>query len=182
MGKLVIWSGGQSGADIAGLLAAKLHGLETGGWMPKGFRTLNGAKPEYAKLFGVREHENYGYKDRTWKNVEESDLTIRFAVNFESAGEKCTYNAIQYYKKPSWDFDVDSKDPIIEFQKVDSLANYLYNHNEIKIVNIAGNSQATWEGMQKYVTSFLSYVFMSLGYDRVQLGPEYKQFAQLGYL
>jgi RNA polymerase sigma factor (sigma-70 family) len=35
-------SGGQTGADQAGLFAAEAFGIETGGWMPKGFLTLAG--------------------------------------------------------------------------------------------------------------------------------------------
>ena len=37
-----VWSGGQNGANIAGLRAAKAVGLKTGGWMPKGYRTEGG--------------------------------------------------------------------------------------------------------------------------------------------
>ncbi|HJT77421.1 MAG TPA: putative molybdenum carrier protein, partial [Gemmataceae bacterium] len=33
-------SGGQTGADQAGLAAAKACGIPTGGWMPKGFLTV----------------------------------------------------------------------------------------------------------------------------------------------
>ncbi len=41
-------SGGQSGADFGGLLAAKRCGIPTGGKIPKGFLTENGPKPELA--------------------------------------------------------------------------------------------------------------------------------------
>jgi Circularly permutated YpsA SLOG family len=34
-----IISGGQTGADQAGLRTAKRLGIETGGWMPQGWRT-----------------------------------------------------------------------------------------------------------------------------------------------
>lgn len=41
-----IISGFQSGSDIGGIKAGKTFGLETGGWMPKGFLTENGLKIE----------------------------------------------------------------------------------------------------------------------------------------
>ena len=44
-------SGGQTGVDQAALRAAKAAGIETGGWMPKGFRTLAGPRPEFAAVF-----------------------------------------------------------------------------------------------------------------------------------
>ena len=48
-----IISGFQTGADIGGILAAKRLGLETGGTMPKGFRTEDGPRPEFAELYGA---------------------------------------------------------------------------------------------------------------------------------
>ena len=43
-------SGGQTGADQAGWRAAKASGIPTGGWMPKGFLTEDGPRPEFAGL------------------------------------------------------------------------------------------------------------------------------------
>jgi Circularly permutated YpsA SLOG family len=50
-----IISGGQTGADQAGWRAAKACGLETGGWMPKGWKTELGCSPFFGPLkMGVR--------------------------------------------------------------------------------------------------------------------------------
>jgi hypothetical protein len=84
----------KSGADIAGLKAAKDFGLETGGWIPKGFKTLDGPRPEYAELYNIKEIDSYSYKVRTWANVKDSDATVRFAKDFKSSGEICTMNGI----------------------------------------------------------------------------------------
>lgn len=48
-------SGGQAGVDQAGLRAAKAAGLETGGWMPNGWRTADGPRPDLAEQFGLVE-------------------------------------------------------------------------------------------------------------------------------
>lgn len=45
-------SGGQCGVDVAALRAAKRAGLQTGGTMPRGWRTLDGPRPEYAAEYG----------------------------------------------------------------------------------------------------------------------------------
>lgn len=44
-------SGGQTGADVGGVLAARLHHIKTGGWMPKGWKTLNGARLTRRKVY-----------------------------------------------------------------------------------------------------------------------------------
>lgn len=48
-----IISGGQTGADQAGLAAAKELGLETGGWLPKGCITDEGRRPDLLALYGM---------------------------------------------------------------------------------------------------------------------------------
>lgn len=173
-------SGGQTGADIGGVLAAKLHGLNTSGWLPNGWKTLNGPRPEYADLFQMQEHKDFGYKSRTWANIYDSDATIRLAVNFSSAGEKCTLNGIKAYNKPYWDIQIDKNNPIIIAADVESLADWLIN-NDFKTINIAGNSHKTWTGMQSYTTKFLSYVFMSMGINRGVLCKKYLSLAELGW-
>jgi hypothetical protein len=54
-------SGGQTGADQAGWRAAKAVGLETGGWMPRGFLTEDGHRPEFRDLYGAVEHPSSDY-------------------------------------------------------------------------------------------------------------------------
>ena len=73
---LRIISGGQTGVDIAALRAAKAAGLPTGGWMPKGFPTAAGPRPDYAALYGMQETASDKYPERTRKNVEASDVTV----------------------------------------------------------------------------------------------------------
>ena len=51
-----IISGGQTGADRAGLEVAKRLGYETGGTVPRGYKTSTGPDPTL-KEFGVVEHK-----------------------------------------------------------------------------------------------------------------------------
>lgn len=168
-----IISGGQTGADIAGLLAAKSHGVETGGWMPKGWITLKGTRPEYERLFNMTEHPTKGYKARTWKNVEDSDATARFAVDFNSAGEKCTYNGIKKHDKPYFDVGIDKNSPAIYAQTIFEFKEWL-DYWKVETLNIAGNAHDKWAGMQSYVYQFLGDLLLCFyERDRIALDQEY---------
>ena len=50
-----IISGGQTGADQAGLAVAKRLGIPTGGFVPKGFLTEAGPRPDLAAEYGLEE-------------------------------------------------------------------------------------------------------------------------------
>jgi hypothetical protein len=89
---LKVISGGQTGADIAGLVAAKRCGLDTGGFCANGFMTENGVKPEYAKMYNLVDN-HYDYHRRTVENVKASDFTLIFADNVNSPGTKLTISA-----------------------------------------------------------------------------------------
>ena len=144
-------SGGQTGADQAGLIAAKSLGIETGGTMPKGFRTLDGNQPNFAELFGVKESPHASYAIRTANNVWESDGTIRFATKWDSPGEYCTKKWINEYNKPSIDVDIrDPRDP-------QEVRDWLVENN-IRVLNVAGNSETTSPGIERKVTDYLQRV------------------------
>jgi len=145
-----IISGGQTGADEAGLIAAKSLGLQTGGWMPASFRTQEGRKHEFKSLYGMQEHSSYYYPPRTFQNVKESDGTVRFATKFDSSGEKCTLKAITQYDKPYFDVDINKNLELQQKQFVSWL-----KCNTIKTLNVAGNSEQTSPGISQVVVTFL---------------------------
>ncbi len=132
---LKLISGGQCGADAAGLKAAAGFGFETGGWIPKGWLTENGPKPSLA-IFGLKEHSSSKYPSRTYANVKDSDGTIRFAANFQSPGEICTLKAINQYNKLH--IDVNLNDPISPIEVAEWIKN-----NKITVLNVAGNREST---------------------------------------
>ena len=145
-------SGGQTGADIAGLEMAAKHGFETGGTLPFGYKTLDGPKPEYKTMYGVQADKSSSYVPRTRANVRNSDGTIRLAFDFNSAGEKCTLKAIQSCDKPH--IDVDLSDPIPVADVVDWL-----KANNIQVLNVAGNAEQTSPGTHEAVCRYLDEVF-----------------------
>ena len=145
-----IISGGQTGADEAGLIIGKELGLKTGGWMTKEFRTSEGKKPEFKQKYDMQEHSSYYYSERTYANVKDSDGTVRFATNFYSAGELCTLKAIKKYDKPYFDFDLNK---VLSEQIVDFVS-WLKCYN-IKTLNVAGNSQDSSPGIQEKTVKIL---------------------------
>ncbi len=157
-----VCSGFQTGADIAGVDAAKECGIKTGGWIPNGFITQDGPKPEYAELYGAQEHKSNKYPPRTYQNVKDSDGTIRFAIDFESAGEICTLKAIKQYDKPHLDVRMTRTESCqITEESVTKVVNWI-KENKIRVLNIAGNSNRTYPLMYKKVKLFLKEVFTRL--------------------
>lgn len=134
--ELVI-SGGQTGADQAGLEAAYQHGIKTSGWAPLGYKTANGPdEPLLKDRYGLGEHGKPGYKPRTYGNVKYGEGTIRCCVDFYSPGEICTMNAIKHYNKPH--FDIYLLSP----PSIDRFIIWLLRYH-ITILNVAGNTQGT---------------------------------------
>jgi hypothetical protein len=148
-------SGGQSGADLAGLETAKRFGYETGGTMPFGYKTLDGFKPQYKELYGVVAHPSSSYVPRTRQNVKESDGTIRLAFDFGSKGELCTLRAIQDYKKPYFDVDLSDPPPIL------TVTNWISSLT-IEVLNVAGNAEQTSPGTHEAATVYLERLFEEL--------------------
>jgi len=145
-------SGGQTGADLGGLIAARASGLRTGGWMPKGFLTLDGARPDLARKFGLQEHSSARYPPRTRRNVQQSDATLRFARHWHTSGERATLKFIHQYRKPYLDVSVDSPPSPTE------VADWLREHR-VRILNVAGNTERNAPGIEKIVADYLAVVF-----------------------
>jgi len=147
-------SGGQVGADIAGLRAAKRYGLVTGGAMPKGFRAKDGFHPEYRKLYNMRALTSGNYPPRTRENALRSDSTCRFAYNFNSYGERATLREVLKANRPY--VDIDLRRPK-SFTPSD-LACWLYDF-KVGTLNVAGNSD---ERIEEWVENFLFRTFEAL--------------------
>lgn len=156
---LVIISGGQTGSDQAGLKAAKHFRIKTGGWSTKGWRTQDGSQKELLSSYGLKECDSIDYKVRTELNVRDSHITLRFATNFSSAGERCTLNAINKHKRPYVDFFV----PNDLTDKNAFITAYYIAINGYDIINIAGNSERTSPGIGRQVEQFVMTMIEELG-------------------
>lgn len=135
MSVIKIVSGGQTGADQGGLEAGKLLGLETGGWMPKGWKTEAGPRPDFEERYGMREHPTPLYPPRTEANVIISNATAWFG-NLGSPGYRCTEKACKKHNRP--------------FRVINSpqeLRDFVAEFN-VRILNVAGNRESKNPGIQ----------------------------------
>ena len=73
-----IISGGQTGADCAGLDFAIEVGLEHGGFVPRGRRAEDGRIPGQ---YHLTELSSISYAVRTKRNVREADGTVVFSLD-----------------------------------------------------------------------------------------------------
>lgn len=149
-------SGGQTGADQAGLLAAYACKVETGGWMPAGFRTSGGLRPSFRYKYGMRETKSSGYPDRTRKNVEESDGTVWFG-NPQSAGGKLTLRTAKKLGKPVLKVSVDT--PASNAGR--TIVTWI-RKEKIKTLNVAGNREETNLGIFAFTYATLLIALRSV--------------------
>lgn len=128
-------SGGQTGADQAGLYVASIYRIPTGGHCPQGYWTIFGPQPSLEE-YGLQMTASASYPPRTRMNVANSDATIRLATNFNTAGERCTLSAIRQFDKPYLDLALDG---LAYADKQLKLLQFLQQHR-VKVLNVAGNA------------------------------------------
>lgn len=135
-----IISGGQTGVDTIGLQVAKKLGIETGGTAPKGFLREKGIDTEDISSYGLteisdteqadytkRKGKSDPYTGRTELNVRNSDGTVYFSTNADSAGRIATERSAREWNKP-----------FLLNPTAEQLREWINTHN-IKTLNIAGN-------------------------------------------
>lgn len=142
-------SGAQTGADQAGLIAAKNLGVKTGGWMPAGYRTAEGPRPDLAETYDLKCTAVSGYHQRTSFNVRDSDATIIFGRT-SSSGSKLTIKLAINMRRPclivTWGTDLTTA--------IAQVKEFLKEHKP-KTVNIAGNREEKCPGIGAWVVSIL---------------------------
>jgi hypothetical protein len=146
-----IISGGQTGADLGGLVGAKRVGIPTGGTAPRGFKTEVGNKPEELKAFGLVSHPSPDYRFRTEENVKNSDATIIMAVDASSTGTQLTISLCKKHCKPylvanPWDDCVEHLQAFLEAERP-------------KVINIAGNRESKARGLTAQTARLVQQVF-----------------------
>lgn len=147
----LIISGGQSGSDLAGLKAGTLLGIPTGGFMPKGWMTEDGPKPEYEKLYGMSEWLTENYIDRTMQNIRIGDATVIFGRR--SIGSNRTEESCRLLKKPClW----IAANQTAGYRKanINAFKIWLARH-DTETLNVAGNRESVSPGICKYTMEFL---------------------------
>ena len=157
-------SGFQSGVDAMGVCVARSLGISTGGTTTPNFGQENGVNAEYAaKQFGIVactedeerafriSHPNlsrgqYYYLPRTERNVIDSDATVYFATDMDSAGAWATERFAIDHNKLFFMYNRD-------FTTADELVAFIKDSN-VQILNVAGNrgSKLSAEELESFAT------------------------------
>lgn len=102
------------------------------------------------RILEINEHKSTSYAPRTWANASKGQITIAFAVEFDTAGEKLTETAAKNSNRPIYQAKLDKNFYSVLNQNPDeerlavSLASSLPSVLRLDVINIAGNSIATF--------------------------------------
>jgi hypothetical protein len=148
-----IISGGQTGADRAALDAAMAHGIDYGGWCPKGgwaedVQTPPGVLARYPNL---RETPDADPRQRTEWNVRDSDATAVFMrADTISPGTGFTIECAKRLHRPLLVADPWASNIVAEIR-------VFVTTNSIRTLNISGpresESPGTYAAVQKLLNS-----------------------------
>jgi len=127
-----IISGGQTGADQAGLKAGKLLGLQTGGTAPWNWMTQKGPQEALLKSYGLAAgpKDPRTYPMRTRLNVQNSDGTVWFG-DLSSPGGRLTHRCAN---------ECNPQKPMKVNPNSKELMEWIVEH-QIKVLNVAGNRE-----------------------------------------
>lgn len=149
-------SGGQTGADQGGLLAAIKSNIATGGTAAAGFRTQAGPNV-LLELLGLEAAGTYSA--RTKKNIQDSDGTIIIARDLSSAGTKLTLDLCRSLQKPFKVFTIPHVD-LAERAVLDAPEGAQFiSSNKINVLNVAGNRDAGDLTITRYAEFLMTLIF-----------------------
>jgi hypothetical protein len=156
-----IVSGGQTGADRAGLDVAIRYGIPHGGWCPKGRRAEDGP---IGGQYLLTETPSSSYLQRTEWDVRDSDATVIFTISSQlSGGSKRTAEFAEKHRKPWIHLARQAatyEDPAVLLQR------FVAEH-KIRTLNVAGTRGSKEPDVWRFTFETLEAAFFS---DRVHPG------------
>ena len=162
-----IVSGGQTGADLGGLHAARELDIATGGYAPADFMTEDGPDPSL-RDFGLVEVRDgsVGYFSRTRLNVLHSDGTL-IVGDPRSPGSASTIGLCNKHRKPclivKWPLSVvtgglrlrpSPQDVSMGIENTERFRRWVELRG-IHTLNVAGNRESVAPGIHDAVVNFL---------------------------
>jgi hypothetical protein len=112
-----------------------------------------------AEEFGLVESNSASYYPRTYANARDSDGTVYFAYNWDSAGCKATLKACEQYGKPTFLVDLNCPLP------VNDMAGWL-DENKISVLNVAGHRGSyLTKDQSELIRSYLRDLLKLCGYS-----------------
>ena len=152
-------SGGQTGVDRAGLVAAMTYSIRVGGWLPKGRLAEDGVVPD--GFYGMKECDG-GYRERTRLNVQYADATLVVSDKFPlSGGTDYTVKVAAEIGKPCKIVDLDAANAGVQIREwMLSLESAVSAEKERIILNVAGPRESVSPGIFEKAMDVLCPVFI----------------------
>ena len=123
-------SGGQTGVDRAALDWAIAHGIEHGGWCPKGRLAEDG---QIDTRYRLQETPTSNYSERTERNVSDSDATLVISISAKlTGGSKATIEFAKQLGKPVLHISRSST-----ARPAEALRHFIHSHR-VQVLNVAG--------------------------------------------
>ncbi len=147
---IIVVSGGQTGADRAGLDAAIELGLPHRGWCPLGRRAEDGVIPT---RYNLQECSSADYSLRTRMNVIDSRLTLIFVVDETlSPGSAKTVALCREYERPYLVLN-------LRLASDEAAVKKIWSVTRDSVVNVAGTRESKAPGIQAAVKRILLEAF-----------------------
>jgi hypothetical protein len=148
----MIVSGGQAGADRAALDWAIGHGVDHGGWCPRGRRAEDGV---LAPVYRLRETGSKGYRARTVRNVVDSDATLILNLGELEGGSLETLRIAERRGKPVRVVQLDSA---MSDRDLVELRGWVERH-AVSTLNVAGPRESKRPGIYEATGALLRRLF-----------------------
>jgi hypothetical protein len=152
-----IISGGQTGADRAGLDVAIARGIPHGGWCPKGRKSEDGPLPA---CYLLSETPSANYLVRTERNAAESDVTVIFTFSALSGGSKRTADFAKKHGRPFLHLIMVAGR---EEHAAERLAAFVGQHRVARL-NVAGSRESKEPGIHARASKVLDLSLDLLGF------------------
>lgn len=147
-----IVSGGQTGADRAGLDVAIRWGLPHGGWCPKGRK----AEDEIIGQYQLVETPSASYLQRTEWNVRDSDATVVFTLaSTLTGGSKRTAEFAEKHQKP-W---IHLAQRSSSYESPALMLQRFVEANGVLVLNVAGSRASKEPDVWKFAYETLENAF-----------------------
>jgi hypothetical protein len=148
---LTIISGGQTGVDRAALDAALACDIACGGWCPRGRMAEDGRIPD---RYPLTEMPGTDYRQRTIKNVRQSDGTLIIYFGRMTGGTKLTHDSCIKHDVPCLLID----GALLDIGRAADEISRFIDSRHIKLLNVAGPRASNHAGAYEYTYNVLSAV------------------------
>lgn len=147
-------SGGQTGVDRAALDWAIEKDVSHAGWCPAGRIAADGVLD---KCYKLTETESSGYRQRTKRNIQDSDATLIIYQRSLEGGSQLTHKLTEKLHKPYFLLDVDAASYEAGLAQCRA---WLARHKPTRL-NFAGPSEARCPGIYQHTLEVLDDLFLS---------------------